>query len=206
MTRVILIRHGETDWNRERRIQGGNSDTRLNEEGQQQAEKLARRLKTESIQAFYASPLQRAQDTAQAIARYHRLPVGTEPSLREIDAGELEGVTITEVGKHLSQLLTAPTEGAELPAIPGGESLTAVQHRVWSTIRRLVSRHNGGTLVVVSHYFAILTAVCAALNLPLSQIDRLRISPASISIIAFDEPVARLIRLNDTCRHKGAGL
>jgi probable phosphoglycerate mutase len=199
LTRVIFIRHGETDWNKARRIQGGNSDTPLNELGQQQAEKLALGLKKESIQAIYASPLQRARDTAQAIARYHQLPVSTLLSLREIDTGELEGVTIAEVGQHLSQLLTTQIEGAELPAMPGGESLTTVQRRVWRTIQRLASRYNEGTLVIVSHYFAILTAVCAVLNLPLSYVDRLRISPGSITVVTFDEPVARLTRLNDTC-------
>ena len=199
MVKVILVRHGETEWNRLRRIQGGNSDTQLNQRGQQQAESLALRLKQEEIQAIYSSPLQRAQDTARAIAGYHQLPVGAEPSLKEIEVGELEGVSIAEVGKHLSQLLIRHSQGEELPRIPGGESLTEVQQRVWGTIQRLVSRHGDGVLVVVSHYFSILTAVCSVLNLPLSQIDRLRLNSASISILTFDEQATRLTLFNDTC-------
>lgn len=199
MVKVILVRHGETEWNRLRRIQGGNSDTQLNQRGQQQAESLALRLKQEEIQAVYSSPLQRAQDTARAIAGYHQLPVGVEPSLKEIEVGELEGVSIAEVGKHLSQLLIRHSQGEELPRIPGGESLTEVQQRVWGTIQRLVSRHGDGVLVVVSHYFSILTAVCSVLNLPLSQIDRLRLNSASISILTFDEQATRLTLFNDTC-------
>ena len=203
MAKVILVRHGETDWNRSRRIQGGNSDTQLNQEGRQQAESLALRLKVEKIQAIYSSSLQRAQDTAQAIARYHQLPVGIEPSLKEIEVGELEGVSIAEVGKHLSQLLTRYSQGVELLKIPGGESLAEVQQRVWGTIQRLVDRHHDGTLIVVSHYFSILTAVCSVLNLSLSQVVRLRLNPGSISILTFDEQAPRLILFNDTC-HLGS--
>jgi len=199
LVKVILVRHGETEWNRLRRIQGGNSDTQLNQRGRKQAASLALRLKQEEIQAVYSSPLQRAQDTARAIAGYHQLPVGVEPSLKEIGVGELEGVSIAEVGKHLSQLLIRHSQGEELPRIPGGESLTEVQQRVWGTIQRLVSSHGDGVLVVVSHYFSILTAVCSVLNLPLSQIDRLRLNSASISILTFDEQVTRLTLFNDTC-------
>jgi probable phosphoglycerate mutase len=198
LVKVILIRHGETDWNRARRIQGGNSDTQLSQRGRQQVESLALRLQPEKIDAIYSSPLQRAQDTAQAIARYHRLPVEIEPSLKEIDVGELEGMSIAGVGK-LSELLVNYKQGDELPRLPGGESLTEVQQRVWSTTRRLVDKHREGVLVVVSHYFSVLTAVCSVLNLPLSEINRLRINPSSISVITFDEQDARLILFNDTC-------
>ena len=203
MTKVILIRHGETDWNLSRRIQGGNSDTLLNQRGRRQAEGLALRLKPEKIQAIYSSPLQRARDTAQAIARYHQLPVEIEPSLKEIEVGELEGVSIAEVGKHLSELLVKHKPGEELPRLPGGESVTEVQQRVWSTIQRLVDKHCEGVLVVVAHYFTVLTAVCAALNLPLTEIDRLRISSSSISIIDFSSQPPRLMLFNDTCHLVG---
>ena len=199
MVKVILVRHGETDCNLSRRIQGGNSDTPLNQRGWQQAEGLALRLKQEQIQAIYSSPLQRARDTAQAIARYHQLPVEIEPSLKEIEVGELEGVSITEVGKHLSELLVKHKQGEELPRIPGGESVTEVQQRVWGTIQRLVSKHREGVFVVVAHYFTVLTAICAVLNLPLAEIDRLRLSSSGISIINFDGQTPRLMLFNDTC-------
>ena len=203
MVKVILIRHGETDWNRSRRIQGGNSYTRLNQTGRQQVESLALRLKGNKIQAIYSSPLQRAQHTARAVAHYHQLPVEIEPSLREIEVGELEGVQIAEVGKQLSQLLVRLNRGEELLKLPGGESLTEVQQRVWSTIQGLVDKHSDGVLVVVSHYFSILTAVCSVLNLPLHQIDKLRLSSSSISIFTFDEKATRLILFNDTCHLTG---
>lgn len=203
MVKVILVRHGETDWNAERRIQGGSSDTPLNETGKKQAESLALRLRPEKLQAIYSSPLQRARNTAQAIARYHQLEVKTEPSLKEIEVGELEGVTVTEIGQRLDQLLTAESQGEALPRMPGGESLAEVQQRAWDTIQHLVSQHPEGVLVVVSHYFVILTIVCATLNLPLSQIGRLRLGAGSISTITFDQSVTRLILFNDSCHFTG---
>ena len=199
MVKVILVRHGETDWNLSRRIQGGNSDTPLNQRGRHQAEGLALRLKQEKIQAIYSSPLQRARDTAQAIANYHELTVEIEPSLREIEVGELEGVSIAEVGKHLSELLVKHKQGEELPRIPGGESVVEVQQRVWSTIQRLVNKYHEGVVVVVAHYFTVLTAICAVLNLPLAEIDKLRLSSSGISIINFDGQTPRLMLFNDTC-------
>jgi probable phosphoglycerate mutase len=205
LTKVILVRHGETEWNRTRRIQGGNSDTQLNERGRQQIESLALRLKRETIQAIYSSPLQRALATAQAIADYHQLVVESEPSLREIEVGELEGVPITEIGKQLSQLLTMHNRGEESARVPGGESLANLQQRVWDTIQRLVDRHRDGVLVVASHYFSILSVICLVLNLPLSEIGRLRLSSGSISIVTFDEQAGRLILFNDTCHIDGTG-
>ena len=198
MVKVILVRHGETDWNRSRRIQGGGSDTQLNQKGRQQAESLALRLKQEKIQAIYSSPLQRAQDTARAIARYYQLPVEIEPSLKEIEVGALEGMSIAGVGK-LSELLVRHKQGDELPRLPGGESVAEVQQRVWGAIQRLVDRHNDGVLVIVGHYFSVLTAICSVLNLPLAQIDKLRLNSGSLSIITFDGQTPRLVLFNDTC-------
>ena len=199
MVRVILVRHGETDWNQSRRIQGGGSDTLLNERGKQQSENLTLRLKPEKIQAIYSSPLQRALDTAQAISRYHQLEVEIESSLREIEVGELEGTTVAETGKHLAQLLTEGSQGEALPKMPGGESLTDVQQRGWSTITRLADKHPDGVFVVVSHYVVILTIICSVLNLPLSQIGRFRLGAGSISTIVFDGQATRLVLFNDSC-------
>ena len=199
MVKAILVRYGETDWNQSRRIQGGNSDTQLNERGRQQAKRLATKLKQERIQAIYSSSLQRALDTAQAIAHYHQLKVEIEPSLNEIDAGELEGTPVDKIGDYLNQLLTTMLQGESAFKMPGGESLAEVQRRAWSTIQRLVSQHPDGVIVIVSHYFVILTIICSVLNLPLSQMSRLRLGAGSISTVVFDGQATRLVLLNDIC-------
>ena len=197
--RIILVRHGETDWNKEKRIQGGSSNTPLNARGREQAESLALRLGREKIQAIYSSPLQRSLDTAKTIARYHQLEVVIEPSLREIEAGELEGVTLAKLGRRFSELLTQDAGDGVSPRAPGGESLSEVQQRGRETVRRLTAEHPAGVLVLVSHYFVILSIVCSALALPLSQISRLGLSTGSISIISLDGQGARLELLNETC-------
>ena len=199
MVRVILVRHGETEWNRLRRIQGSNSNIPLNETGKQQAESLALRLKSEPIKAIYSSPLQRSLDTAQAIARYHQLEVHLEPDLREFNLGELEGTKIEHLGKSYREILITNSQGELLPRVPGGESLREVQQRAWSAVQRLVSQHPEGIIVVVGHYFALLTIICHGLNLPLLEMPRLRLDASSMSILAFDGQFPRLLLLNDTC-------
>jgi broad specificity phosphatase PhoE len=160
---------------------------------------LALRLRQDKIQAIYSSPLQRCLDTAKTIAHYHQLEVETEPSLREIEAGELEGVTLAELGRLFSELLTVNTPDGAFPKTPGGESLPEVQQRGWSTVQRLAEKHPDGAIVMVSHYFVILSIICSVLGLPLSQIYRLRLSTGSISIINLDGQEARLELFNDTC-------
>lgn len=205
MLKVILVRHGETDWNRVRRIQGGGSNTLLNERGRRQVEWLADRLGKEKLLAVYSSPLRRALVTAQAIAARHQLEVLVEPSLKEIEAGELEGKTVAEVGKHFSQILLKNLKGEELPQIPGGESLYEVQQRAWNTVRGLVKQNAEGTVAVVTHYFVILAIILAALELPLSQIVKFRLGTGTISAIDFDDGAARLSAFNESVIKSGIG-
>ena len=193
--RLILARHGETDWNRILRIQGAKSDSPLNQKGMQQAEDLASRLERENIRAVYSSPLKRALNTAKAIAARHRLEVITTPLLREIEAGELEGVATAELGTRFSYYLIR--DGVE-KRIPGGESLADLQERCWGFIEQIKQDYTNGSVLLVSHYFAILSIICAVLELPLANIMRLRMSSASISIIVSDDDMTRLELFNDT--------
>jgi len=197
--RVILVRHGETDWNQERRVQGCGSDRELTEAGKQQAESIGLRLKQERIQAIYSSPLRRALDTAQAIARHHQVEVQTELSLSEIDAGELEGVLIDNIGSYLNELVARERGDESVSKVYGGELLSEVRQRAWSTIQRLVNQHDDGTIVLVAHYFVILSIICSVLGLPLSEMGRLKLDVGSISAITFDKRGTRLTLFNDSC-------
>ncbi len=209
MIQVILVRHGETDWNKSLRVQGSGSDTQLNETGREQARELALRLKPKRIKVIYSSPLQRARDTAQVIARHHQLEVQIEPALIELNVGQLEGVSVESLGKRLDELLTMPgRDGVEVGAGEsvwsklqhiGGESLAELQQRAWGAIQRMVKDHSDGAIVVVSHYFVILTIICAVLNLPVSEIGRLRLGAGGISTIVFDEPRTYLTLFGDSC-------
>jgi broad specificity phosphatase PhoE len=138
-------------------------------------------------------------DTAQAIAKHHRLEVKLEPDLKELNIGELDGIKIDDLGMSFSELLITSSQGELLPRVPGGESLVDLQQRTWRTTLRLVGQHTDGVIAIVCHYFTILTIISSALNLTLNQLGRLTVAPGSISILTFDDPTPRLVLLNDTC-------
>ncbi|MBN2463405.1 MAG: histidine phosphatase family protein [Dehalococcoidia bacterium] len=199
---LILARHGETAWNQERRIQGGSSDTELSEVGIKQAERLGLALKETNIDAIYSSPLKRAYDTAQAIASRHRLTVQIEPDLREMEVGELEGISIAELGTSFGQFLLQWRQGQGVEKLPGGESVAELADRVWATIERIIKRQEEGTVVVVSHFFTVVVTICKALGWPLTTLERVRVQTGSISIIDLGDGQPRLLSLGDTCHLK----
>ena len=193
-----MIRHGETGWNNQRRIQGGSTDIALSDQGKQQIRRLALALQNEEITAIYSSPLSRALDTAKAIAEYHKLQIEVVPALRELEVGELEGVFVKDLGIDFSSYLLNWREGDGLKKLPGGESLADLRARAWSFVEQVVSQHQG-TVVMVSHYFVILSIICAALGLPPSGIRRFRIGVSSTSILDFKDSLPCLSLLGDTC-------
>ncbi len=197
--RIILVRHGVTDWNQQRIIQGGGSDTELNETGREQVKSLAQSLKGENIGAIYSSPLKRALDTAKVISQYHHVGVTVLPDLREIKVGELEGMPLASFDSAFDQFLLDWQQGNGAAKLPGGESLFDLADRAWAVIEDIINRHRDGAAVVVSHYFVILTIICRALDLPMSHLRRLRINAGSVSVLDFEDKRARLVVLNDTC-------
>lgn len=209
MLRLILARHGETDWNGERRIQGSASDVPLNAAGQRQALCAGSALRQEPVEAIYSSPMARALQTAAAIARPRGLTVAVEPALKEINAGDFEGKTVDALRKPLSEFVLAYGQG-EMPRLPGGESLDDLQRRAWPVVERLVAGRTppsgtpSGTIVVVTHYFTAFTIICKALDFPLATLRRMRIAPGSLNVLGFTERGATLLSLNDTC-HLNAG-
>jgi broad specificity phosphatase PhoE len=199
VTKVILIRHGQTSWNQSRRIQGGNNDTVLDEEGERQCRCLAERLKKENIKAVYSSPLSRAMGTAQWIADGHNLDVIEEPAFREMNCGTLEGAEIRDIGSRLQKLVKGGNEDELLFKSCGGESCDQLQNRAWTAILEKVEKHQHGTIVVVSHYFVLASILCAAVGIPATQLGRFRMGVTSICIVSFDSYGPFLSLFNDRC-------
>lgn len=200
MLRIILIRHAQTRWNKERIIQGGNSDIELNDTGAEQCRCLAERLKDEDIRAIYASPMSRTVDTAEAIAAPHHLDIKTDNALREIDCGTLGGTSARDFGRHLQQLIhEKDDEGTLIFKKEGGESFQEVQERTWAFMERLMKEHDDGVVVVVTHYFVIGAILCSVLGLPVRQIGRFRIGETSVNIINVDEWGPYIWQFNDRC-------
>jgi len=196
--KLILIRHGETYWNKERRIQGGSSDTELSEVGLKQANLLTSFLKGENVSVIVSSPLKRALDTAKAIASQHKIPVEIEAGLKEIEVGEMEGLSAASLNTGFSQYLMRGWQEGGSGRLPGGESFVELQQRSWACIERLLAEHKDRTAVVVSHYFVILAIIFKALGLQLDCLPKFRLDTGGVSIIEFNERGPRLVLFNDT--------
>lgn len=196
MLRLILVRHGETPWNREHRVQGGGSDTELGERGKDQARQIAAALRGEKIVAIYSSPLRRAHETAQAIAAYHATEIVLEPRLRELHTGELEGVLVDTLRKSLFQYMVERGEGRGFPRLPGGESLNDLHQRVAPAVESIVRRHSEGVVVIVSHYFALATAICSLMQMPLGHMGKLRLEPGGTSVLHIEDGGTCLLSFN----------
>ena len=149
-TRIIAIRHGETAWNVDTRIQG-HLDIPLNDTGLWQARQVARALAGEPLSAIYASDLQRAHTTARAIAEVTGAPLVPEPALRERSFGELEGRTFAEIEAELPEQARRWRQRDPHFAPEGGETLVQLRERIAATTHRLAALHTGGLVVLVAH-------------------------------------------------------
>jgi 2,3-bisphosphoglycerate-dependent phosphoglycerate mutase len=153
-TELLLVRHGQTDWNLEGRYQG-KSDVALNEAGRRQAERIAEDLAARRIDAIYSSALSRSLETARAIAARHGLEAIPDPRLNEIDQGEWEGVVVTEIAERHPELFAQWGRDPRGVRPPGGESIREVHDRVIGAVEQIARRHPGGTVCLVSHKTAI---------------------------------------------------
>lgn len=200
--RLFLVRHGETEFNR-RGLALGREDVPLNETGRRQAQLVARALAAEPLAAVYSSPLRRCLDTARPLAAAHGLEVRVLPELVEMDIGEAEGLTYSQVRERYPDILGRWLGGEDLSLRPlGGESLPQVQERAWSAIARLSEAHGQESVAVVTHNFVILALLTRALGMPIASFRRLRHSVGAISVLELDGESVTLWRLNDTCHLK----
>ena len=149
-TRIIAVRHGETAWNVDTRIQG-HLDIALNDTGRWQARQVARALADEPLAAVYTSDLQRAHATAQAIAQASGAPLVAEPGLRERSFGELEGRTFAEIEADLPEQARRWRQRDPHFAPTGGETLVQLRERIAATTHRLAAQHTEQLIVLVAH-------------------------------------------------------
>lgn len=196
--KLVLVRHGETDWNLQNRVQG-RSDTELNALGRRQAEAVALALKGEEIAAIYSSPLKRALDTARALARHHSMEVVPVDDLQELDVGDLDGLTFTEMRERHGEFLRLWTEDIAGQIFPGGGCMRDLQGTACASIELMAARHPQGMVVVVSHNFAILSIICKLLEIDLRHMRRLRMQVAGMTTLDLNGQSARLLAFNETC-------
>jgi probable phosphoglycerate mutase len=142
---ILLVRHGETDWNRERRWQG-HADRPLNDTGRAQARELAERLAAEPLEAIYSSDLARARETAEIVASRLGLPVGIDPRLREVDVGEWSGLTMAEVELRFPAGIRRRLDGGT--GWDRGETYEQMAERVVAALHDIAAAHDGRVLAV----------------------------------------------------------
>ncbi|HHW13346.1 MAG TPA: histidine phosphatase family protein, partial [Firmicutes bacterium] len=193
-TRLILVRHGETAWNRDARIQG-QLDVVLSPVGREQAKRVARRLAAERLAAVYSSDLARASETASFIAELHGLRVVTRPELREGCFGAWQGLTVAEVQERFAENYAAVRRDPVYGRPAEGECVAEVADRAEGVVREIVQAHPGETVVAVAHGGTIKALVCRLLEIELSQRWRFTVDNCGLTIFAWREGVPVLITL-----------
>ena len=204
MSRLLLVRHGETELNSSERF-WGHTDVRLSEAGLWQAERLRRLLSTEKIDAVYSSPLSRAQVTAETIVSGHSLEIITCPELREVNFGKLEGLTFAEVSQLYPEVTRLWIERSPELEYPGGESIREFNRRVGRFVGRLDKRTPEETILVVAHSGSLRVLMCRLLGLGVEHWRQLRLDLASLSILETYPQGAILNQLNEICHLREEG-
>jgi probable phosphoglycerate mutase len=206
--RWLLIRHGESVGNQEWRLQG-QKEFPLSERGRLQADLLARRLAGMDIAAVYSSPMRRAWETAQAVARRLGLAVQALPGVEEYDFGELSGLTWTEIQQRAPEVTAAiASRGGEYPHYPGEEGREAFRQRVRTALWRLQEKHDKETVAVVTHAASIYVFLLDVLGLPYRPPVPFALANGSITVVETPQqqwpgaPPAVLASLNDVCHLK----
>jgi alpha-ribazole phosphatase len=195
--RLLLVRHGETDWNRQRRYQG-QSDVPLNETGREQAAAAGRRLARQQISHLVSSDLRRARQTAEVIAARCQLEVRHDSRLREMSFGAWEGLTHDQIQARWPGARTAWFADPVHTAPPEGETLAQVSERVQAVLKEIARAQGGQTVVLVAHGGVLRTLICLAVGLDPQVQWRFRIHEASISEVHLYDGTAALVTLNDT--------
>lgn len=195
MTTLVLIRHATNDWVHKGLLAGWTPGVHLNQEGRAQAQALGERLAASHLDAVYSSPLERALETAQAVAAPHGLDVQIHEGIGEVQYGEWNGRSLRELVKRpLWRSVQIYPSGTRFPS---GESIGEMQARVVAALDEIRSAHPQGIVAAVAHADVIKAAVAFFVGVPLDLFQRLVISPASVTVVGFGPFGPRLLRMND---------
>ena len=197
------MRHGETEWVRERRF-AGSRDIPLTETGRDQCAAVARALAGTTVAAVYASPLERARASAEVIAKPHGLAVRIVPAFSEMSFGSWEGLTRDEVLARYPEAWDRWRSAPHLLELAGGETVPAVAARVTAGIEALQAAHDSQTIVLVSHGVVARVIVLGALGLGLDRLWTLDAAPAGITEIEYEPGWATVHRMNTVAHLEAA--
>ena len=197
MTKIFLIRHGETEWNAIGKLQGS-SDIKLLPEGIEQARLLAEHAPFSAVDAIYSSDLSRAMTTAEILAEKFGLQVIKERGLRETSFGDWEGRFLSDLAKENSlgfeKFFTKPDKVQP----PGGETFLQSQARIMNAFDEIIADNEGKNIIVVSHGAAIRLILCAALYIPIRKMWSIGQYNMALNILLFEEGNFSIELLNST--------
>ncbi|RME84925.1 MAG: MSMEG_4193 family putative phosphomutase [Caldilineae bacterium] len=194
-TTLLLVRHGENDWVKAKRLAGRTPGVHLNDNGRAQARRLAARLAHWPLTAVYSSPLERCAETATILARPHGLTVQWRQDLLEADIGEWQGKEIKELND--SELWRLVQFAPSAARFPGGETIRTMQTRIVDALHDIAAAHPDQCVAICSHSDPIKAALAQFLGMHLDLFQRIHISPASVSVVLFGKFGPRVLRIND---------
>jgi phosphoserine phosphatase len=195
-TKVLLIRHGVTDWHEQGRVLG-QRDLPLSQTGVEQIRETAAALDGVKLAEIITSPLQRALQSAEILGRRHGIEVARDPRLTDFQLGKWSGMALADIAAtpEYQRFLASPTEGR----IPGGESLEEIRRRAVAAIEQAITDNpSGDAIAIVSHAGVIRVVLAHYLGSPAGNYHRIRVAPGSASILSFadDRELPRLLGVN----------
>ncbi len=203
MTELIIVRHGETEWN-VTEIFRGRIDIELNETGIKQAELLAEYLSKIKVDAIYCSPLKRALRTAKIMANCRNLDVNIAPGLIDFNYGQWQGLSHQKVKDKYKELYAAWINHPERVKMPAGESLEEARERAVSVVTNIITRYQG-TVILVAHRVVNKVLICALLGLDNSHFWRIKQDTCGITTFIYENEQFILTKHNDTSYLKPIG-
>jgi len=195
--RVLLVRHGHTDWNEEG-VFRGRIDIKLNPEGRKQADIIGKRLQKVHLDAVYSSPLSRAVETAERIASLHSIEVQLCDELIDIDFGRWQGMKLADVRTQYPEVYRVWETAPQKVIIPEAETLEDVRARLLAGLKKIFYIHPESTVILVSHGLTNKVLICAILGLDNSHFWKVKQDNGAINIFKYTEKGTKLFLMNDT--------
>ena len=204
MTKVYIVRHGQTAWNLEE-VFRGRADIPLDETGKKEVHLAGEAIKDETLHAVYSSPLSRSMETAENIAKFHNLPVVPLEAIVDISYGEWEGVGLKEVQQQSPDLYALWLQEPHKIRFPQGETLEEVRSRTMEALEDLLTKHRNENIALVAHRVPNKVLCCALLGLDNSNFWRIQQDTASTNLFVHKDDKWIVSFLNDTSYLKVLG-
>ena len=202
MTKVYLVRHGQTEWNKKLTFRG-RVDIPLNEAGHMEAQALSHALKDKNIEAIYTSPLKRSIETAQPVAKFFHLEIVPVQGLIDINYGDWEGLSFHEVKKRYGDQYKGWEKSPDLIRFPNGETLDEAKERSFRAFKNIVKESPDKSILIIPHRVINKILLCALLNIGNSHFWEIKQDTGCINLIEYSRDRFVLSTMNDTCHLKG---